>query len=154
VVDPVLDAFTALAAVALVAAATYAALSIRDSAHAAKYARALRYMERLFDFKFIEEFTAASAIWGFRGNEIQRLQNYRSLSPTEQASFCAVLNFFEEVSAAYNAGLLDEGMMKRMISGYLILIWERAGWFIANAKLRDERTFCEWGMAREHFLNT
>jgi len=152
-VDPVLDAFTALAAVALVTAALYAALSIREAARAAKYARVLRYMERLLDLKFVAAITEARIIWAFPGNDAQKRQHFSELSEREQDRFGAVLNFFEEVCAAYNAGILDEEMTKRMVGGYINFFWDKADWFISHQRLRDDQTFCEWAAAREHFRN-
>lgn len=64
-----------------------------------------------------------------------------------------MLNFYEELSGSYRAGLLDEKIARNMLVPVLVYAWEAARWFIQHKKgTLEERAhkedaddaMCEW----------
>jgi hypothetical protein len=63
----------------------------------------------------------------------------------------AILNFWEEVSSAYNQDLLDGDWFCTDLAWELQYAWERAEWFIRKYRTEDQNAsgYCEWQMALE-----
>jgi hypothetical protein len=63
----------------------------------------------------------------------------------------AVLNFWEEVSSAYNQDLLDKAWFQNDFAWQLMHNWNRAGWFIRcfRTEFEDADFFCDWQIAIE-----
>lgn len=63
----------------------------------------------------------------------------------------AVLNFWEEVSGAYNQGLLDNEWFGKDFAWELMYNWERAEWFIRKYRTEDRNAlgYSEWQRALE-----
>lgn len=63
----------------------------------------------------------------------------------------AVLNFWEEVSVAYNQGLLDNDWFGRGFAWDLLYNWERAEWFVRKYRTEDKNAlgYREWQLALE-----
>jgi hypothetical protein len=63
----------------------------------------------------------------------------------------AVLNFWEQVSSAYNQDLLDKEWFHTDLAWELQYAWERAEWFIRKYREEDCNAsgYCEWQVALE-----
>ncbi len=63
----------------------------------------------------------------------------------------AVLNFWEEVSSAFNQDLLDRNWFCTDLAWELQYSWERAEWFIRKYRTEDCNAsgYCEWQLALE-----
>ena len=63
----------------------------------------------------------------------------------------AILNFWEEVSSAYNQDLLDKDWFCTDLAWELQYAWERAEWFIRKYRVEDQNAsgYCEWQLALE-----
>lgn len=81
------------------------------------------------------------------------MATYEGLSLDTKAKIVLVLNFYEELSGSYRAGLLDEKIAQNMLVPVLVHAWDAASWFIQykrdsleereNKEAADD-AMCEW----------
>lgn len=69
----------------------------------------------------------------------------------DRLQLMAVLNFWEEVSSAYNQDFLDSEWFSTNLGWELLFTWERAEWFLRKYREEDKNAagYCEWQRALE-----
>lgn len=125
-------------------------LGIYQARRDAKRARTLDYLSRLFSMEFaplntrVMTFLKSGESRAFLPGAVFAVplpkhppsipaakRAYEELDLDQQANLTLVLNFYEELSGSYRAGLLDEEVAENMLAPVLISGWEAAQWFIA-----------------------
>lgn len=141
-------------------------LGIAQSRRDAKRARTLDYLSRLFseDFAplhasvitFLRTGDSDAFVQGARvpvdlPDQPQSIdsaeEEYEALDLETRARIALVINFYEELSGSYRAGLLDEAIADNMLAPVLQFGWGAADWY---TKYQKRRTAEKHGEAVAH----
>lgn len=144
------DVATAVAAgVALVGAA--ATLEHADAT--ARRARTAEYRARWDHPELLAARIAAAEFLNAQESEQDKrwLEWDTDMGTEKRLQLMSVLNFWEEVSSAFNQDLLDRDWFCTDLAWELLYSWERAEWFIRKYRIEDKNAagYCEWQVALE-----
>jgi hypothetical protein len=146
--DEALTAWSGFALALFAAAALVGtAISIHHARQEARRARTYEYMRRLFATDFMPLVTRTRVFLqsgaedrskptrdGKKGAVDRARARFEKMKPSERAEIILVLNFFEEMSGTYQAGLLDREIAANMLAPFAIQLWREAEWFIQDRR--------------------
>ncbi|HET8862388.1 MAG TPA: collagen-like protein [Solirubrobacterales bacterium] len=132
-------------------------LTVSHSRRDARRARTLDYLNRLFDLEFAplntrvltflrtgdrNAFSPGARVTQSLPDQPASLEAawkaYEELDLESQARIVLVLNFYEELSGSYRAGLLDDEIAENMLAPVLQHGWMAATWFVGSAREQIE----------------
>lgn len=148
----VLDANVATA-VAAGFALIGAILALDHTDATARRARTAEYRARWDHPDLLEARIAAAEVLDTPESEQDaRWEEWSSNMDTKKRlQLIAILNFWEEVSSAFNQDFLDNDWFRSDFAWELQYTWERAEWFIRKYRGEDQNAlgYCEWQLALE-----
>lgn len=148
----VLDANVATAAAAGLALIG-AVLTLDHADATARRARTAEYRARWDHPEFLPARIAAADFLDADDSEQDALWDEwnTDMESKTRLQLMAVLNFWEQVSSAYNQDFLDNDWFRTDLAWELQYAWERAEWFIRKYRTEDKNAlgYCEWQVALE-----
>jgi hypothetical protein len=125
-----------------------AALTLSHADAAARRNRTAEYQARWDHPELLEaRIAAGDFLEDASRSEDERWEKWSvDMATKTRLHLMAVLNFWEEVSGAYNQGLLDNDWFGKDFGWELLYNWERAEWFIRKYRTEDQNAlgYSEW----------